>query len=301
MTGLDLRVAVLGAGLMGRGIAQVFLTAGADVAVWDPDEANLGAVNDRIRAQLRAVGDAPLARESVLCDSAEAAVGDVDLVLEAVPEDLAIKRELFGRAARVNANAILATNTSVLRVTEIAEAIDDKHRLVGTHWWNPPYLIDIVEVVRGERTADETVARVSAIHESVGKVPVEVRKDVPGFVGNRMQFALVREAASLVENGVCSAETVDLVARHTFGRRWAAVGPLENSDYIGLDLVAAILDYVGPSLASDQRAPEIIREAVAEGRLGAKAGRGFYDWPAGRREDTEQRLVSHLLNSRTAG
>lgn len=287
-------VAVIGAGLMGHGIAQSFMTAGAEVAIWDPSPEALASVPERVASHLELLGEKHPITLRLATGLADAVAG-VDLVVEAAPEQVPLKQDLLRQVEEVNPDAIFASNTSVLRITEIAQQAAHPGRVIGTHWWNPPYLIPLVEVVRGERTATETVERVSGWLTAIGKTPVEVFKDVPGFVGNRMQFALVREAAYIVEQGVCSPETVDTVARLTFGRRWGAVGPLQNSDFIGLDLVKSILDYLGPSLSTAQAVPALFQNLIDEGRTGAKAGTGLYDWPPGEREAVEHRLLAHLI------
>jgi len=288
------RVGVLGAGLMGHGIAQVFMQAGFQVSIWDPDAQALSDVPRRIDAHLQLLDETRRASVA-LCATLEECVIGCDLVVEAAPEKLALKQDLIRQIDAANSGCIIASNTSVLRITEIALHARDPRRVVGTHWWNPPYLIPVVEVVRGEQTSPEVAATVTQWLREAGKLPVDVFKDAPGFVGNRMQFALVREAAHLVEEGICSAETVDLVARHTFGRRIAAVGPLRNSDFIGLDLVEAILDYLAPSLCDVKQTPTLIKKLVAEGSKGAKTGQGIFPWREGERNEAEQRLLQHLL------
>lgn len=296
MSGPDqaVRVGILGAGLMGHGIAQVFCQAGFRVSIWDPDGKALRDVPHRIDEHLRLLGQERRG-EVGLCATLAECVRDCDLVVEAAPEKLALKQELVRQIDAANPDCVVASNTSVLRITEIARHARDPRRVVGTHWWNPPYLIPVVEIVRGERTGEEVAAQVRQWLLDAGKLPVDVYKDAPGFVGNRMQFALVREAAHIVEEGICSAETVDLVARHTFGRRMAAVGPLRNSDFIGLDLVEAILDYLAPSLSDAKQAPALIKQLVARGDKGARAGMGIFEWSEGERGEAEQRLLKHLV------
>ncbi|WNI14266.1 3-hydroxyacyl-CoA dehydrogenase family protein [Actinacidiphila sp. ITFR-21] len=289
-------VGVVGAGLMGHGIAQVFMLGGSTVRIWDPDPEVLRGVPSRIQGHLDLLGiEAPV--RVVLADSLAEAVAGADLVVEAVPESLRLKQELIARLDRLAPDAVVTTNTSVLRISEIAAETRRPERVVGAHWWNPPYLVPVVEVVPGRFTSAANTALVSGWLRAAGKTPVEVGGDVPGFIGNRMQFALLREAVSIVEQGICDAETVDLVARTTFGSRLAAVGPLENADFIGLDLTASILDYLAPSLSDETEVPELIRDAVDRGRLGAKSGGGLLDWPEGARERTERRLLAHLAES----
>jgi 3-hydroxybutyryl-CoA dehydrogenase len=295
----DERVAVVGAGLMGHGIAQVFADAGRQVAVWDPDPAARASVAARVGANLRAIGhrqDA-VARIAVH-ESLERAVGDAEVVIEAAPEDLPLKQELFERLDRLApAGAMLATNTSVMSVGEIGARAIRRERILGTHWWNPPYLIPLVEVVQAEATGEEAVRRMLGLLAEVGKTPVHVRRDVPGFVGNRLQHALWREAIAIVAAGICDAETVDTVIKQSFGRRLAVLGPLENADLVGLDLTLAIHDYVLPHLDRTPGPAPLLRDKVARGELGMKTGGGFRDWPPGEPEAVRARLLRFLLGA----
>ncbi|GAB7146313.1 3-hydroxyacyl-CoA dehydrogenase family protein [Mycobacterium riyadhense] len=283
------RAAVVGAGLMGRRIAGVLASAGLDVVVTDTNAEILDA------AAMEASGVAGAGRGSVtaVADLA-AAVQHADLVIEAIVENLPIKQELFERLAALAPGAVLATNTSVLPIGGVGERVDDGSRVIGTHFWNPPDLIPVVEVIPSTRTAPETTERVVALLTDAGKLPVRVGRDVPGFIGNRLQHALWREAMALVAEGVCDAKTVDLVVRNTIGLRLGTLGPLENADYIGLDLTLAIHDAVVPSLNHDPHPSPLLRELVADGQLGARTGRGFLDWPAGAREATAARLAEHI-------
>jgi 3-hydroxybutyryl-CoA dehydrogenase len=283
------RATVVGAGLMGRRIAGVLAGGGVDVVLTDTVTALLdGAVREA----------AEVARDPGRLsarDDLAAAVTGADLVVEAIGEDLAAKQELFGTVAELVPQAVLATNTSVLSISAIAEKVTDGGRVVGTHWWNPPDLIPIVEVVRGERTEAAVVDRVVDLLEHLGKLPVRVERDVPGFIGNRLQHALWREAIALVADGVCDAPTVDLVVRGTIGLRLAEMGPIENADYVGLDLTLAIHEAVLPSLSDPHPSP-LLRELVGRGELGAKSGRGFLDWPPGSRELAAERLAAHVTS-----
>ncbi|QII83498.1 3-hydroxyacyl-CoA dehydrogenase family protein [Bordetella hinzii] len=297
---MSARVAVVGAGLMGHGIAQAFMVAGFAVSIWDPLESARASVTTRIAEHLALMGlDVPVRVR--VCETLADCVAGCDLLVEAVPEKMELKHALLAAIDAIHPDCIIATNTSVLRISEIAEGSARPERVVGTHWWNPPYLIPVVEVVRGEKTSEEVAGRVSEWLRQAGKTPVDVYRDVPGFVGNRMQFALMREAAYLVEEGICSAETVDLVARLTFGRRWAAVGPLRNADFIGLDLACNIMDYLSPSLSDAKAAPRLFRDKVAAGQLGAKSGSGVYEWEGGDRDETEKQLLRHLIAAQRGG
>jgi 3-hydroxybutyryl-CoA dehydrogenase len=189
----------------------------------------------------------------------------------------------------------------VLPISEIARDAARPERIVGTHWWNPAQLIPIVEVVRGERTGDAAMDRAVAILAALGKTPVRVERDVPGFVGNRLQHALWREAIALVEDGVCDAETVDLVVRGTLGLRLGAMGPLENADYVGLDLTLAIHEAVLSSLSRASAPAALLQAHVAAGELGAKTGSGFLNWGEGAREAAARRLAAHVARQLSVG
>lgn len=274
---------------MGRRIAGVLASAGLDVVITDTN----AEILDAAAAEARQVSGAVRGSVSAGGDLG-AAVQNADLVVEAIIENLAIKQELFERVAGFAPTAVLATNTSVLPVGAVTERVDEGSRVIGTHFWNPPDLIPVVEVVPSGRTAQETVDRVMALLTDAGKMPVRVGRDVPGFIGNRLQHALWREAIALVAEGVCDAETVDLVVRNTIGLRLATLGPLENADYVGLDLTLAIHEAVLPGLNSDPHPSPLLRQLVADGQLGARTGHGFLDWPTGARERTAARLSQHI-------
>jgi 3-hydroxybutyryl-CoA dehydrogenase len=223
-----------------------------------------------------------------------AAVANADLVIEAIVEDLDAKRTLFAAARTAAPDALLASNSSVIPISRIAEGVAGADRTVGMHWWNPPDLIPIVEVIRGEHTSTESMDAAFEVLKFVGKIPVRVQRDVPGFVGNRLQHALWREAIDLVASGVCDAETVDLVVRNTIGLRLGEMGPIENADYVGLDMTLAIHEQVLPSINSDPHASPLLRHKVAAGQLGAKSGQGFLTWPAGSRDTAAARLAAHI-------
>ena len=282
------RAAVVGAGLMGRRIAGVLASAGVDVVITDTN----AQILDAAAAEASQVTGAE--RGSVSAAADMAAVRDADLIVEAIIEDLAIKQQLFERLSGIAPRAVLATNTSVLPVGAVTERVDDGARVIGTHWWNPPDLIPIVEVVPCARTAPETTDRVVALLTDAGKLPVRVGRDVPGFIGNRLQHALWREAIALIAEGVCDAATVDLVVRNTIGLRLATLGPLENADYVGLDLTLAIHEAVLPGLNRDPHPSPLLRQLVGDGQLGARSGHGFLDWPPGARERTASRLAQHI-------
>lgn len=291
--GSEATIGVIGAGLMGRGIAATFLGAGWRVLLYDVNADALADAPDQVNALLAEMGQGP-GSDLELVSGLSAAVHGCDLIVEAAPENLPLKQDLFAQLDALAPNTLLATNTSVFRIGDVTARTTRPQRVIGTHWWNPAHLIPLVEVVPGPSTSEESVARVMAILESVGKRPVHVRRDIPGFIGNRLQHAMWREAISLVEDGICDAETIDTVVRTGFGLRLAAMGPLENADYVGLDLVRAVHDYLFPDLATNAEASALLTTLIDEGRLGAKSGEGLLPWPDGRREEAGERLQRHL-------
>ncbi|MEM7026336.1 MAG: 3-hydroxyacyl-CoA dehydrogenase family protein [Pseudomonadota bacterium] len=291
-----LSVGIIGAGLMGHGIAQVFAAAGDRVRVHDTSADSLATLNARIEANLIALGQDPAAAQHIeACSSLAAAVADADLVIEAAPEKLELKRKIFeALEEHAPAGAILASNTSVIPITAITGALRSAERAIGTHWWNPAYLIPLVEVIESPRTAPAVVQRTIDLLQELGKTPVHVRKDVPGFVGNRLQHALWREAMALVQERVCDAETVDTVVKASFGRRLAVLGPLENADLVGLDLTLDIHQHVLPALDRTPEPLAILHDKVAEGDLGMKTGRGFRHWTDDQAAALHEGVVNHL-------
>ena len=296
------RIAVLGAGLMGHGIAQVFALAGHDVSLYDSVVANLDSAQARIAGNLKDLGDDQSAVERVrpIADLA-AAVRDADYVVEAVLEDLPVKRTLFAEVEKhVRPDAILASNTSVIPITRIMEGLRDRSLALGTHWWNPPYLVPLVEVIGTKWTSPAAIDWTIALHKAAGKMPVHVKKDVPGFVGNRLQHALWREAIALVEHGICDAETVDTVIKASFGRRLAVLGPLENADLVGTDLTLAIHQTVLPDIERRPGPSPYLETLVARGKLGFKSGEGFRRWSAEEQAALRGKVLQHLKRARAS-
>jgi 3-hydroxybutyryl-CoA dehydrogenase len=290
------RIAIVGAGLMGHGLAQVFAAAGHAVTITDARPDTLTTVRERIAANLADLGGDPDTAQLVTpLPTLAAAVADADVVIEAILEDVVAKQGLFAELERhCVPEAMLATNTSVIPVTTIAARMKSPERMLGTHWWNPPFLVDLVEVVPSPRTAPETVARMLALLTAVGKAPVHVRRDIPGFIGNRLQHALWREAIAMVADGVCDASTIDAVVTSSFGPRLAVMGPMENADLVGLDLTLAIHEQILPDLDRTPGPAPYLTELVADGALGMKSGRGFQSWPHGAAQAARERLARHL-------
>jgi 3-hydroxybutyryl-CoA dehydrogenase len=260
-------VAVVGAGTMGAGIARVFADAGASVRLCARRESSLEVARGRL-------GDA--AASVTLTTSLDKAVAGVDLVVETIVEEVEAKRAVLTRAEELaSQDAILATNTSSLPLVALSGALERPERFAGLHWFNPPELVELVEVVGGERTSPETLETLAGWMDALGKVPVIVRRDVAGFVANRLQYALLREAYSLVDSGVCSFGDVDRAVTHSLGARWAAIGPFEAMDLAGLDVHAAVAANLWPELASENEPSPSLGEALAKGALGVKNGRGL--------------------------
>jgi len=294
------RIAVIGAGLMGHGIAQVFALAGHAVTITDARAATLDTAKARIAANLRDLGEDESAAENVRvsADLAEA-VREADYVVEAVLEDLALKQKLFAEIEQhVRPDTILSSNTSVIPITKIMEGLKRRERALGTHWWNPPFLVPLVEVIETQWTSPQAVDFAIKLHVAAGKKPAHVRKDVPGFIGNRLQHALWREAISLVENGICDAETVDNVIKSAFGRRLAVLGPLENADMVGTDLTLAIHQTVLPDIDSRPGPSPYLEKLVKDGKLGFKSGEGFRKWSPEQQQALRQKVLQHLKNAR---
>lgn len=298
-------VGIVGAGLMGHGIALAFARAGLTVRVHDPAPHSLESLADRVAASMEAVGEERADIENALRRIAThavlvEAVADADLVIEAVPEKLDLKRSVFlEMQAAAPEGCILASNTSVLPITEIASGLTSRGRVLGTHWWNPPHIVPLVEVIRTEWTSEAAVEATMAVLGRVGKRPVRVEKDVPGFIGNRLQHALWREAIGLVENGICDAETVDTVVKESFGRRLAVLGPLENADLVGTDLTRDIHAAVLSDLERRPGPSPYLESLVQTGRLGMAAGRGFRDWTPESARAVRERLAAHLRKLET--
>lgn len=297
-------IAVIGGGMMGSGIAQIFAAAGHQVTLHDVYPEVLQRAPSIVRGNLTfllenglfegGVEDA-VGRVATTTDL-EQAVAGADFVFECVFESLELKQQVFEDLDRAcPPETILASNTSVMSITEIGSRARLKDRVVGTHFWNPPYLIPLVEVVRTEHVAPEVVDKTIQLLRSVGKHPIDCKKDVPGFVANRLQHALWREAISIVEHGIADAATVDESIRYGFGIRLPILGPLENADMVGLDLTLSIHDYILPHLESSPDPSPLLRETAAAGDLGFKTGRGFQKWTPAEAEASRRRLVEHLV------
>lgn len=273
------RIALIGAGMMGVGLARLFRSKDWPVAVYDSNVAVLSSVPEvRYATSLADV------------------VTDADFVIEAASERLEIKQAIFAELATVSApETILATNSSVIPVGAITVHLDDEAaaRTVGMHFWNPPDIIPLVEVIEGPRTSNASAWGGMAMLRAAGKEPIHVRRDtVPG---NRLQHALWREAMALVDEGVCTPEDIDTIVKRSFGLRLSVLGPLENADLVGLPLTAEIHSVVLPTLSRAMAPATALTDRIARGDLGVGTGAGFYDaWPAEKVSALRHRLADHL-------
>jgi 3-hydroxybutyryl-CoA dehydrogenase len=281
----DSRVAVIGAGTMGHGIAQVCAMAGYEVAIFDPvpgaTERALRKIGENLQKGVErgkvAAEDAASTRERLrAAPDLRDAVSGAGLMIEAVPERMELKESIFREAHEAApAEAILASNTSSLSVSRIAAATGRAERVVGLHFFNPVHIMKLLEVVRGRETTQETVDAALAFAARIGKEPIVVT-DTPGFASSRLGVVLGLEAMRMVEEGVASPQDIDRAMELGYNH---PMGPLKLTDVVGLDVRLGIAEYLHGELGGEQyRAPEILRRMVAEGKLGKKSGRGFYDW-----------------------
>ena len=299
------QITVVGAGLMGHGMAQIFAVHGHKVLLVDVNEDLLNSAKDRIRANLNnlhkqgvELGPVEEIIENIYptADLGTACEGSA-YIFEAVFEDLELKQQIFADLDSLcPSNIILCSNTSVISITEIAEKAVHRERIVGTHFWNPPYLIPLVEVVRAEESADWCISKTYDLLMRVGKHPVHVHKDVPGFVGNRLQHALWREAFAIIDEGICDPATVDEVIRNGFGLRLPILGPVETADMIGLDLTLAIHNYILKYINADPTPSTTLQSKVETGELGFKSGSGFLEWSDSSIAESRERLMEYLTN-----
>ncbi|AGN01239.1 3-hydroxyacyl-CoA dehydrogenase [Salinarchaeum sp. Harcht-Bsk1] len=299
-------IAVVGAGRMGHGIALTYALAGHPVRLFDVDEETLASSPDRIADALdtftergryseSAATDA-LDRISLHTDVAEAVDG-VDFVTEAVAEDAAIKQAVFEDLdEHAPADAILATNTSGISIDEIAGPVEDASRVLGTHWFNPPHLVPLVEVVKGSATTDAAAQRIRALLEDADKTPIVVQKDVPGFIGNRIQAAMSYEAFSLLARGVATPQDIDRAVKAGFGFRLPIMGIFEKMDQSGLAIHHEVEKRLMGDLDRGTDPNPVIEELLEEGYTGTETGKGIYDWTDVDLESVRERRDGALLD-----
>ncbi len=308
--GLPQRAAIIGAGTMGLGVAECFALAGLEVVIVDEtpgaSQQALGRLNQRVRGHVEAglLPEAAIAAAHRVraAEDIKSAVASSDLVFEAAPERIEIKRDVLAACdAHAPAAAIIATNTSSLPIDDLAAFVERKGRFLGMHFFNPPEWTPAVEVIPSVQTDPEIVARAREFLLAIGKKPATVASG-PGFVANRIQFALFREALACVEDGLATPQEVDAVVRSSFGFRLPFYGPFQIADMAGLDVYASIMDVLSEGLGADWEAPESLRDIVAEGRLGTKALAGFYEYSEDERaallieRDRRYAALSRLLD-----
>ena len=298
------RVAVAGTGMMGPGIAATFALAGKDTVIVSrtADGAAKGvATAQGLIARMVENGLADPAQATAAqgrftpSSDPEDAARHAQLFVESIAENLAIKQDYFARLDAAAGDTILCSNTSGISITEIAAKCRKPERVLTTHFWNPPYIMPLVEVVVGKRTDVGVAHGVVALLQACGKVPVLVRKDVPGQLGNRIQHAMIRECMHIVADGIASAEDVDLAVKAGVGLRFPVYGVFEHADLVGLELVKAVQDYVVPDLSKVQGASPIHNEKIAKGEMGANVGKGFLDWPPGKAEEVRARRDAFIM------
>jgi len=294
------KIGIIGAGLMGHGIAQVFAINAYKVSIFDAQTEVLNSVPDRIHKNLEVflkLGKVQkneidkCIRNIDLCDNLGVLCKNVDFIIEAIEENLSTKLTVFEELEQnIDSNVIVSSNTSAISITRLSDGLEHKQRFLGTHFWNPPHIIPCVEVIRGEHTADAVFETVFNLMKTIGKEPVKVLKDIPGFLGNRLQHAMWREAMSLAEKNIASPEDIDKVVKYGFGLRLPFIGPLETADLAGLDLSYDVHKYLFPFLENSSEPSQKLKSMVDEGQFGVKTGKGFYDWP--------EKKINSVISSR---
>jgi 3-hydroxybutyryl-CoA dehydrogenase len=306
---------VIGTGMMGPGIALTLALGGIRSTILSRSAEGAQKGLDSAHRQLDILeangltdaAGASAARALLSGSTAfDAAIREADLVIESAPENMEFKQDLFARMdAIAKPTAALASNTSGLSITAIASRCARPERILTTHFWNPPHLMPLVEIVKGERTAADTAESVRALLLHCGKIPVLVKKDRPGQLGNRLQMALVREAVNIVAEGIADVEDVDTAARSGFGLRLPVYGIFEHQDMVGIDMAFSIVDYVARDLYNEPHAPPLYKEMLAKGELGVKTGKGFYDWSRKDANEVKTRrdefVLSFLKSQRNSG
>ncbi|MCM8711225.1 3-hydroxyacyl-CoA dehydrogenase NAD-binding domain-containing protein [Clostridium sp. SYSU_GA19001] len=298
-------ITVFGPGLMGSAIAQVF--AGCKdlkVTIFIREKFEYECM-DKIKSNLEQLKEKGIIDDNtiedifsriILTEDMKEATKDADFVVECIPENMELKQNLFANLENYcRQDTIFASNTSVMSITEIASKCKNKARVVGTHFWNPAYLIPLVEVVKADDTSDEVMDKTMELLTLAGKRPIRVNKDVPGFVANRLQHALWREAISIVERGIADAATVDEAVKYSFGLRLPKLAPMENADMVGTDLTLSIHSYILKHLENSTEPSPLLKEKVEKGELGFKTGKGFQEWTSEEIDKSNKELREYLI------
>lgn len=268
------KITVAGAGTMGYSMAEIFARKGFDVILWNHKEPTLEKAKTKIAPEI--VGKIKFATEM---DSFK----NRDLIVESIAENLEIKLAFYKEMSPLaDKNTIIATNTSGLSINKLASAVVSPERFLGMHWFNPPTLIPLIEIIKNEKTLPEVAQTIYDLSVQIGKKPAVVEKDVPGFAANRIQLAVVREVCSMVKKGIVSVEAADAVMKYGLGFRWACLGALETLDFGGIDVFYHISEYLMKDLENSHEVPELLKEKFDAGNLGVKTGKGFYDYSNGK-------------------
>ncbi|MBW4828380.1 MAG: 3-hydroxyacyl-CoA dehydrogenase family protein [Clostridiaceae bacterium] len=307
------KIGVAGAGTMGSGIAQIFAQKGYEVVITDISEKYLEnakkiiSINNSslIEENLITESEAENAVKRISFTTDKKAFSDADVIIEAIIEKVDIKQDFWKEVEEIaKEDAIFATNTSGLSITEISEKVEKKGRFIGMHWWNPPHIIPLIEIIRGEGTDDETVNLLVELVKAIDREPVVVQKDANGFIGNRIQFAIFREALNIVEQGIATFEDVDRAMKYGLGFRYAVIGPFETADLGGLDTFYYISSYLFNELGDAKEPSDMLKDLVDNDNLGVKSKKGFYDYSNGKDEEAMRnrdkmffKMLKHIHNA----
>ena len=307
-----MKIGIAGAGTMGSGIAQIFARRGHEVVITDIKEEFLERSkklvsifnNNLIEEKLMTSEEAETTMKNISFSVDKNVFSDADLIIEAIVEKMGIKQDFWKEVEEIaTEKAIFATNTSGLSINGISEKIKNKSRFIGTHFWNPAHIIPLVELIRGESTSDETIDTLTELVKSIDKVPVLVQKDAPGFIGNRIQFAVLREAMHIAEQGIASFEDIDKAMKYGPGFRYPIIGPLETADLGGLDTFYYISSYLFNELSDVKEPQKVLKDLMDSGELGVKAKKGFYDYSDGKDEEAIRhrdkmffKMLKHIHN-----
>jgi 3-hydroxybutyryl-CoA dehydrogenase len=297
-----MNIGIVGGGLMGHGIGYLLAAAGHTVRIYEPSAEIRAAIPERVAAICDLLEeDTPHIQRISVLDTLGDAVADASFVFEAAPEKLPLKQQIFADLEKLTgSDTILASNSSALPSTEIGRHLRHRDRVVGTHFWNPPHLVPLIEVIQTEWTSDATIQKTMDLLRDAGRSPVHVRRDIPGFIGNRLQHALKREAIAMLADGVADAETIDTVIKDGFGARLAVLGTFEQTDLVGANLTLDIHETLLKHLDRSTEPHPLLREIVAQGKLGMRTGEGFRKWTPEQAQEVRDRLSRYLAEAAKA-